>query len=658
MPRSLLLGLVLGLLLGGSVLLWWGLHDSRSSPPTRQSIAGLSDTATIRWTAQQTALIEAPTPTDALAALGYVHGLNRSWVATIWRRTALGTLSSWFGEKLVPLDRHARQLGLARHARQAYDRLSDADRQRLQAYTRGLNAALQSNSVRQHGPFVSLDLSPQHWEPWHPLAVERLLAWVATDPPALPDSLSHEARTFWDADRRLHRWLHLHGWNRSLAWAARPTPDTAGTALFARHVLGTSADPLIQEVALRHPSSPTTVMATLPGTLLFPTGTTGGRAWAYLLDSPLHFDRIPVDSSRLRSWHERITPASGDEQLVPVRRHGETLTFDAAPPDSAWVLRWPGFRTRSDGPRWLTEANLSSRLKQERPPFHLFRGNGLTVDASGNWTVHGRPPVVEQTSTTVLVGQSSWAQSQAEALRTHRTGNPAVAPARWSASDSSAWAGALLPRFLPDLTPLAGTDSTLDQALTYLRNWDAAYAPPSIGAVLFERWMQAYRADIGRVPPAPKPPPFAAARRRQAFRQAVNELAAEYGRDVRRWRWERIAATHRRFLVWSADSLSRQRSGLSPLSKTRFAPLSRPPSGHASTLAGGPSLVDSFPLGPAPAQWDGWMRNGRSELTVRRLRFDPSAFFARALLPDEPPAPVVVSRASVTATTQLVPAQP
>lgn len=651
-PRSSVIGLAVALLLAGGALLWGATSRTGEAPPPRQPVPGLTDTASIGWTAQETALIEASNAADALSALGYAHGMTRPWVVTVWRRTALGTLSQLFGTGLVPLDRHARQLGLTRHARQAYERLPAVDRRHLQAYTRGLNAALQSGSVRRRAPFLFFNLMPRRWAPWHPLAIERLLAWMGTDPSASRD-LDSGSSPFWAADRRLRRWLHLHGWDRSVAWAAHPSTDTTRTALFARHVLGTSADPLLQEVRIRRPDASPTVVASMPGTLLFPTGTTGTRAWTRLLESPTRLDRVMIDSARLRDWHERIDPKGGAERLVHVQRQDSALVLpDSAGDDSVRVLQWTGLRARSDTPHWTSVANLR-RPGRAPPPLHLFREDGLTIDSTGRWTVRGRPPVVDRGPNSVLVGESRWAQYQADALQAHQNAG-AFSPRRWSISDSSTWAARRVSRLLPDLAPLSGTGPLLDEALTYLRNWDFTYGPSSIGAVLFERWMDAYRSATGQRPLASTY--FAPVRRRRAFRRAVENLAAQYGRDVRRWRWERVAPDRRNFLVWSADSLVS--TDLQPLSTTRFAPLHRPGRGHASALAGGLTLLDPPALGPAPTHWSGWTWSGQADLTVRRLRFDPSGFFARPLLRDERPAPISVVGAHVPSTTRLVPAPP
>lgn len=655
MSRRLYLGIVAGLLIAGGVVLWWALRGPSTAPPSRAPIDGLRDTAVVNWTDRHTAIIEATTDIDALTALGYVHGMTRAWTVTVWRHTALGTLASTFGKRLVPIDRHTRRLGFAHHARRAYAQLNAPTQARLRAYTRGLNAALQSDRVHSRAPFVYFDLVPHRWAPWHSLAIEQLLAWTGTDPVSASPQADSGLTAFRRADRRLRHWLQLHGRTRSVAWAARSASDTTQTALFARHVLGATADPVIQEVAFRRPGTPSTVTASLPGAPLFPTGTRESHRWSYLLHSPARLDTITVDSAQVRTRHERIAPARSDEQLVTVRRHEAGVEVGTAAPGVAWVLDWPGVRARTDLPRWLRATHLqgpSSGPPPSEPQFQLVRGEGLTVDASGHWTVQGRPPVIERTPQSILVGRSSWASHQAEALQAHARSEP-LAPAQWSASDSSAWAAALLPDLLPDLAPISDADSIAVEARSYLRNWNAVYDAASIGAVVFEEWMRTYRDEIGRLPTLDDAAYFAAPRRLRAFHQAVDSLARRYGPDVRRWRWERVAPDRRFYPVWAADSLVDR--DLSGMSTTRFAPLDRPGRGHASSLSGGPALVDPPSLGPAPTHWEGWMQSNRNDLTVRRLRFDPSAFFGRSLLPLDRPAPASVRTAPVTETTRLTP---
>lgn len=674
MRRSLLVGIVgVGALLLG--LLWWATRSPEAPYPDRQPVPGLSDTLTVRWGPEGVAELEGGGPLSTLSALGYVHGRERAWTAVLWRQTALGRLSQWFGPGLVPLDRHVRRLGLARHAQAAYQRLPARRKASLRAYARGMNAALEDDAVRQGDSFVLFGVDPASWKPWHTLLVERLMAWLATPAVRPPTDAPPEVRDFARTDRQLRRWLHLHGWSRSVAWAVTsPTEGDSTATLFQRHVVGASATPVFQEVRWERPSAPTTTWATLPGTLLFPTGTRGDRAWGSLLRSPARLIRSPVDSSALRHWYERIDPSGGDERLVRVEQMDARLLLarpseesgrrppapprdSTAPPvpDTAWAVAWPGFTAQTDLTAWLHRGGIDS-TGASAPSFDLWEADGLEVDRRGRRAVLGTPAVVERGPSLLLVGQSRWAPSQARTLSAQVARADTVTPASWSASDSSAWAARLFPHLRPTLQDMAAAPGAVRSAIPYLQNWDFRYSPTSIGARVFEQWMAQYRAELGHVPTvADTAAYFARYRQRRALGRALDTLAARLGPDVRRWRWEQGVSDRRSFPVWSADSLVA--ASLQDLRTTRYAPLVRRARGHPSAPSGGPSLVDPPAVAPAPDAWAGWMRPGTA-MTVRRHRYDPTAPLARSRLQTDRPPARTLSGEVVVDSTALVPGPP
>lgn len=719
--------LVLALAIAIAGGLMWQFIFTSPPHPVSATVPGLSADATVRWNSSGPVHVVAATNTDALAALGFVHGQERAWPVELWRQTAEGRLAEWFGPGVRPLDRHTRRLGFARHAREAFEALPPVHRQRLRAYVHGLNAALQTEHVRDDAPFVTLGLSPSSWEPWHPLAIERLIAWLSGPPLASSDTLqaaSRDVDAFLDADARLRGWLHLHGLDRSVAWAVASdsTASTPDVTLVSRLVMGSSALPILQDVVIDRSGAPTLRAGSIPGTLLLPVGVSNGRSWSLLPGSDARLTRLPVDTSRVRSRFERIHTVDGDESLVTVHRIDAGLPFprpddalrasvrridsldalvrrtdslaadslvrerltrdslyalsreadrlrdrlrDASDGvDTTWVLRWPGLTTVSDvgaGLRlagWTDGSGADSvatdATARSDTGFRLFDGVGLVVDAAGQHRVLGAPPAIHQNSRRVLVGRTPWLRYQAARIDSLLALKAPVSPARWTASDSSAWAAQTLQSVLPSLAPMGPGDSeTVRDALAYVRNWNAVYDRASIGASIFDTWMRVYRDRIGALPTADDSTFFADVLRRRAFSQAVDTLLASQGTDLRQWRWERVAPDRRFFPVWSADSLVA--TDLSDLASTRYAALDRPGRGHASTLSGGPALVDGSR--PAPTTWTAWTDPARSTLTARRLRFDPGRFLNRPLMDGARPAPVRLDVPDDASATTLHPAE-
>jgi hypothetical protein len=626
--RFLRIGLAVVTLLSAGVLLW--RTAVRPAPvPAEARLDALQREASVAWHPNDAVLIEAASTADAWAALGYAHGFKRPWAVSLWRQTALGRLAEWFGPGLLPLDRHARRLGLARHAREAYDRLAPAQQRLLQAYVNGLNAALAAERPRQDDALVLLSKTPRAWEAWEPLAVERLFAWLFTPRLSPSAAAPHAAHDFVNTDARFRRWLHLHGFERSFFWAGRTSPaDTARTAFVARVVTGASALPVFQEATVRTGSGMPLTLATLPGSPVVLGGAGGGRAWGWLPHSPVRLvqrpDTIPTE------WSERLETRDGHETLITVHRRGATLPFTPGN-DTTWALAWPGLSPSTDLGQW----------QHLRPPpdsteLALLSGQGLAAHPDGHLRVYGTPPVqVRLARGGRFVGTSPWAARQASALRSLPR-RVAAAPSAWTRRDSSAWASQTMRGRLAALAPVVDTTAskTLQDAYAYLRNWTLRFSASSIGAAIFERWMQQYQQDVGRMPSARAlgvrdSTFFAAHRLRLAFVDAVRDLRRTQGPDLRQWRWERVLPGTCRFPVWSADSLVAQ--DLSAMATTHFAPVRCRWEGHPSALSGGASRLAPVWPAPSPAGWTGWTDPDRQSLTVRRFRFAPSGFLARSL---------------------------
>uniref|UniRef100_UPI001FB362A1 penicillin acylase family protein n=1 Tax=Rhodothermus marinus TaxID=29549 RepID=UPI001FB362A1 len=302
-PLLLIATLVTGLLLllGG----YRYLIREVETPPAHRIIPGLQAAVTIEELPGHAVAIRAENLDDALAALGYVHGLRHGWPLLLWRQAALGRQTEWFGAAPVPLDSLIHALLVPEQARAAYEHLPQHARALLDSYARGLQTALKERAVRLRDELTLLQISVAPWLPWHSLAVERLLALLV-----LPDTLDAALPGL----SALRAWLHLYGFRHSLAWV-RPTPE--GTRqLFMRYVYGDLALPFFQEVLITLPDD-TLRLVTVPGTLSFPAGRTTHQAW-YLLPrvQPPLLEVHPRSALALQSTYARFRLPDGDERLL------------------------------------------------------------------------------------------------------------------------------------------------------------------------------------------------------------------------------------------------------------------------------------------------------------------------------------------------------
>ncbi|MDE0259256.1 MAG: penicillin acylase family protein [Gammaproteobacteria bacterium] len=112
---------------------------------------------------------------DAVFAQGYLHATDRLWQLEMFRRVAQGRLSELFGEETLDADRFLRALGLARAGRETA--VSEGTRALVEAYARGVNAAMAGWRGLLPPEFVLLRAGFETWELEHSLAVEKIMAW-------------------------------------------------------------------------------------------------------------------------------------------------------------------------------------------------------------------------------------------------------------------------------------------------------------------------------------------------------------------------------------------------------------------------------------------------------------------------------------------------
>lgn len=684
---GVLLALVLGI-----ALLWYLAYGVDLRAGSEAEVPGLEASAELGWGPAGSIQIQATTEADAYRALGYAHGWSHMWPMLLWRQASLGSLSTWFGDEALPADRLSRRLRLAAGAREAYAALSDSSRAPLAAYADGVRSAFADRQAELPPELLTLDVDYAAWEPWHALAIERLVGWMAT---SLPDTLRGvPALDRLTASRALlRRWVALDDFEHGVAWAAR---DSSSTYLYGRHTYGSSVYPLYVATDLQWGDSLYVRGATIPGWPVFVSGQTPDAAWTILLGGTATVARRAVDTVATR--YERLVTDDGTEHLVEIQRAGPALLLEApttsrqpsAPPpqsqtqrpdttaaprdtaatptpqpvmaDSAWTLTWAGMADVTDWSAW--QAVRAGR----DAPFRFLSGDGLRLQRSGDVVVLGDPPVALRSDAVTFVAHSPWSRYAGERLQTLVADSGRVDLATLQRDTYSPWAADLAPTLAVRTGAAAEPSPRIEEALTYLLNWDFRYDRASIAASIFDTWMGRYRAAAGALPEAAVVQADSArlaadstlTPRREAtlaalastFTSTVDSLTAQFGDDLRLWRWETVQPKRWRYPVWSTDSLLALSLDL-PLDR-RFASIPVPGAGHPTTLEWGASPVLDDASGPA--SWTSWTQTGDwRQYTVQYRAFDLDTPLGRYLVSHRPPEPVDLGLLRYERTTRLEP---
>ena len=149
-------------------------HDLRASLPQLDGdlhSAGLTAPVTITRDQQGVPNIQAATLSDLLFAQGFVTAQDRLWQMDSLRRHAAGELAEVMGSSLLDHDRQQRTLQLRAAADRAVLTLPSDQLAQLQAYSRGVNAFLESSADRLPVEFHLLHYKPAPWTPRDSLLV-------------------------------------------------------------------------------------------------------------------------------------------------------------------------------------------------------------------------------------------------------------------------------------------------------------------------------------------------------------------------------------------------------------------------------------------------------------------------------------------------------
>ena len=154
---------------------YFKIRSSVFIPQGSRQLHGLQSNVRILTDSVGIPHIMASTELDAVRAQGFMHGADRLWQMDFLRRVAAGRLSELFGDRALGTDRFVRTLGLWVAAGRAAESLDDAERERLQAYADGVNAAIESRRGILPPEFVLLGFHPEPWSVTSSLAVGMLM---------------------------------------------------------------------------------------------------------------------------------------------------------------------------------------------------------------------------------------------------------------------------------------------------------------------------------------------------------------------------------------------------------------------------------------------------------------------------------------------------
>ncbi|ASW54273.1 penicillin acylase family protein [Plantactinospora sp. KBS50] len=141
--------------------------------PGEVAVAGLAGPVHARVRSDGVTEIEAESWLDAVRGLGYVLARDRGFQLDLLRRTAAGRLAQVCGKVALPSDRQYRALDLAPAATRAAGELAAPERDLLDAFAGGVNAAWE-----RHGPPFEcrfLAYRPAPWVPADSLLVALLM---------------------------------------------------------------------------------------------------------------------------------------------------------------------------------------------------------------------------------------------------------------------------------------------------------------------------------------------------------------------------------------------------------------------------------------------------------------------------------------------------
>ncbi|MBM3290761.1 MAG: penicillin acylase family protein, partial [Candidatus Hydrogenedentes bacterium] len=160
--RALLCGALL--IAAATLATYAALRASLPPGPGVVDAHGLAHRVEIRFDAWRRPFVTADTLDDALYAQGWLHASDRLWQMEMLRRAATGRLSELLGASTIGSDKELWRMGVPQMGKQIEGNASPALRASVEAYVRGVNAALAAYTLPPP-EFLLLQHAPAPWQP-------------------------------------------------------------------------------------------------------------------------------------------------------------------------------------------------------------------------------------------------------------------------------------------------------------------------------------------------------------------------------------------------------------------------------------------------------------------------------------------------------------
>lgn len=176
--RIALVALILLLVL--ALVAYLILRASLPSLDGEHSLAGLTQAVSVHRDKLGVVTLRGGTRIDQAQATGFVHAQDRLFQMDLARRQAAGELSVLFGEVAVKTDRRNRLHRFRSRAERVLASGSNADRELLTAFARGVNQGIEALNVRPF-EYLVLNTRPEPWRPEDSLLVAYSLFLTLND---------------------------------------------------------------------------------------------------------------------------------------------------------------------------------------------------------------------------------------------------------------------------------------------------------------------------------------------------------------------------------------------------------------------------------------------------------------------------------------------